>query len=61
MIPAYVIYPKGMKKDGNNKALMYAYGGYNNAMPPSYHNFFVGLDIVDWVRKGNMSRRKQKE
>jgi len=54
MIPAYVIYPKDMKKDGNNKALMYAYGGYNNAMPPSYHNFFVGLDIVDWVRKGNM-------
>lgn len=54
MIPAYVIYPKGMKKDGNNKALMYAYGGYNNAMPPSYHNFFVGLDIVDWVKDGNM-------
>jgi prolyl oligopeptidase len=33
---------------------MYAYGGYNNAMPPSYHNFFVGLDIVDWVKEGNM-------
>ncbi|MGN1344035.1 MAG: prolyl oligopeptidase family serine peptidase [Traorella sp.] len=54
MIPAYLIYRKDTLKNGQLPTLMYGYGGYNNAMPPTYHNPFCGLDIVDWVNDGGL-------
>lgn len=51
-VPAFIIHKKDIKLDGNNPTLMYGYGGYNNAMPPSFQNFFIGLDIHEWVEKG---------
>jgi prolyl oligopeptidase len=53
-IPAFVVMPKGLEKTGCTPALMYGYGGYNNAILPSYNNQFVDLDIVDWVSQGRI-------
>lgn len=53
-IPAYLIYREDMERNGDQATLMYGYGGYNMAMPPTYHNPFCGLDIVDWVKEGNL-------
>ena len=52
-IPAFVVMPKGLEKTGCTPTLMYGYGGYNNAILPSYNNPFVDLDIVDWVSQGS--------
>lgn len=54
MIPAYLIYRKDTAINGSLPTLMYGYGGYNIAMPPTYHNPFCGLDIVDWVNDGGL-------
>ena len=54
MIPAYLIYRKDTVIDGALPTLMYGYGGYNVAMPPTYHNPFCGMDIVDWVNDGGL-------
>ena len=53
-IPAFVVMPKGLEKTGKTPTLMYGYGGYNNAILPSYNNPFVDLDIVDWVSQGRI-------
>lgn len=53
-IPAFVVMPKGLQKTGETPTLMYGYGGYNNAILPSYNNPFVDLDIVDWVSQGRI-------
>lgn len=54
MIPAYLVYRKDAVKNGKMPTLMYGYGGYNLAMPPSYHNPFCGIDVVDWVNDGGL-------
>jgi prolyl oligopeptidase len=36
-IPYFVVAPKDMKLDGNNPAILYAYGGFNISMTPSYN------------------------
>jgi prolyl oligopeptidase len=35
-IPLNIIFPKGMKRDGQNPALLYAYGGYGISMSPNF-------------------------
>src|SRR5438874_3642096 len=35
-IPLNILYRKGMKRDGNNPTLLYAYGGYGISMSPSF-------------------------
>ena len=35
-IKMFVIYKKGMKKDGSNSAMIYGYGGFNISMTPSF-------------------------
>jgi len=54
LVPCYLVYKEGMKLDGSNPSLMYAYGGYNIAMLPGYENKFVGMSIVDWVSEGGL-------
>lgn len=51
-VPAFIVHKKDVVLDGNNPTLMYGYGGYNHAMPPAFHNFFIGQDIYEWVEKG---------
>jgi len=36
MIPMFIIYKEGMKKDGNNPLLLYGYGGFNYNMTPLF-------------------------
>jgi len=35
-IPYFVVHPKGMKLDGSNPTVLYAYGGFQVSMLPSY-------------------------
>ena len=35
-IPMTLLYRKGLKKDGNNPTLLYAYGGYSVALSPNF-------------------------
>lgn len=35
-IPMFIVYKKGMLKNGNNPAVLYAYGGFNNSQLPSF-------------------------
>ncbi len=35
-IPMFIVYKKGLVKDGNNPTLLYAYGGFNANMLPSF-------------------------
>ena len=35
-VPMFLTYKEGMKKDGNNPALLYGYGGFNITLNPSF-------------------------
>ncbi|MBX7107699.1 MAG: prolyl oligopeptidase family serine peptidase [Chitinophagales bacterium] len=36
-IPMFIVYKKGLKLDGNNPTLLYAYGGFNIAKTPDFN------------------------
>ena len=36
MIPMFLTYKKGLKKDGNNPVLLYGYGGFNASLNPRF-------------------------
>jgi oligopeptidase B len=42
-IPISVVYRKGMKKDGNNPLLLYAYGSYGYSMDPNFDSTILSL------------------
>ncbi|MHA6697473.1 S9 family peptidase [Chryseobacterium sp. A301] len=43
MIPMSIVYKKGMKKDGQNPLLLYAYGSYGNSMNASFSTTRLSL------------------
>jgi prolyl oligopeptidase len=50
MIPYFVVHPKNMKLDGTNPTLLYAYGGFQVSMTPSYSATVGKL----WVERGGV-------
>lgn len=36
LIPMFLVYKKGLKKNGKNPVFLYAYGGFNISKPPSF-------------------------
>ena len=49
-IPYFVVRPKGMKLDGANPTLLYAYGGFQVSMTPGYSGTIGKL----WLEKGGV-------
>ena len=50
MVPYFMVSAKGMKKDGNNPTLVYAYGGFEISMSP----FYAATFGVSWLDKGGV-------
>jgi prolyl oligopeptidase len=50
MIPYFVMHPKDMKLDGANPTLLYAYGGFQVSMTPSYSATVGRL----WAERGGV-------
>jgi prolyl oligopeptidase len=50
MIPYFVVHPKGMKLDGSNPTLLYAYGGFEVSMLPAYSAMVGKL----WLERGGV-------
>jgi prolyl oligopeptidase len=46
-IPLFLVHKKGLKRDGENPTLLYAYGGFNIAVTPRYSKGFMG-----WLQIG---------
>ena len=42
-VPISVVYRKGIKKDGSNPLLLYAYGSYGNSMEPNFDSTILSL------------------
>lgn len=48
-IPMFIVYKKNLKLDGNNPTLLYAYGGFNISLRPSY-----SPAIIAWLDLGGI-------
>ncbi|MGI8611413.1 MAG: S9 family peptidase [Sphingomicrobium sp.] len=48
-IPVSVVYPKDFDKDGTGKLLLYAYGAYGYAVPPSFSTGRISLLDRGWA------------
>ncbi len=42
-VPMFVVYKKGLKRDGKNPALLYGYGGFNITTAPSFNSLRLAL------------------
>ncbi len=42
-IPMFLVYKKGLKLDGTNPTLLYAYGGFNITTPPTFNSLRLAL------------------
>ena len=42
-VPMFLVYRKGLKLDGNNPTLLYAYGGFNVSIPPEFNPLRLAL------------------
>ena len=45
----FIVHKKGLKLDGNNKTLLYGYGGFNISLKPGY-----SVSRMVWVEQGNV-------
>lgn len=48
-IPMFIVYKKGLKKDGTNPTLLYAYGGFNVNLTPSF-----SASRIVWLESGGV-------
>jgi prolyl oligopeptidase len=42
-VPMFLVYKKGLKLDGNNPTLLYAYGGFNSVTAPAFSSLRMAL------------------
>jgi prolyl oligopeptidase len=49
-IPYFVVHPKGMKLDGSNPTILYAYGGFQVSLTPAYSGTVGKL----WLERGGV-------
>jgi prolyl oligopeptidase len=50
LVPLSIVHPKGMKLDGSNPTLLYAYGSYGYAISPSFD-----LTELAWYERGGVN------
>lgn len=48
-VPMFIVHKKGLKLDGNNPTMLYAYGGFNVSLTPSFSSFRVA-----WLEQGGV-------
>ncbi len=48
-IPMFIVYKKGLKKNGNNPTLLYAYGGFSISLRPSFR-----VSRLAWLEQGGI-------
>jgi prolyl oligopeptidase len=48
-VPMFVTYRRGLAKDGNNPAMLYAYGGFGASTTP-----FFRPDVIAWIEQGGV-------
>ena len=48
-VPMFLVHKKGLKRNGQNPTLLYAYGGFNVALTPNFSPTFLG-----WVEMGGV-------
>jgi prolyl oligopeptidase len=49
-VPYFIVHPKNMKYDGSNPTILYAYGGFQVSMTPSYSSAMGKL----WLERGGV-------
>ncbi|MBO4235231.1 MAG: S9 family peptidase [Firmicutes bacterium] len=53
-IPYYLVRRQDAEKNGNNKVIMYGYGGYGVSMPPASTETVTETNIARWVEDGGI-------
>jgi prolyl oligopeptidase len=48
-VPMFIVYKKGLKKNGNNPTMLYAYGGFNISTNPSF-----SPARISWLEQGGI-------
>ncbi|MEP7310371.1 MAG: prolyl oligopeptidase family serine peptidase [Acidobacteriota bacterium] len=48
-VPMFITHKKGLKKDGTNPTMLYAYGGFDIAIQPTYRQ-----DVPAWLERGGV-------
>lgn len=48
-VPMFIVYKKGLKKDGKNPTMLYAYGGFNISVAPSF-----SPSRISWLDQGGV-------
>jgi len=48
-VPMFITLKRGLKKDGNNRTVLYGYGGFDSAVLPTF-----SPDVLAWIERGGV-------